>query len=120
MSTERDQQPEDSPSVAAGCYAAALRLIDTKDYSDDPMDDAHNVARALLAIRRDVKAWMSAAPFEVQEFMRTVHVTNFLHERRKEAFQMQGRYDGAMSAECKAHFAEEHKLLTDLIEVLSA
>jgi len=32
------------------CYAAALRLLDPKDYSDDPMDDAHAVARALLDI----------------------------------------------------------------------
>lgn len=114
------QTPVNPPSADAGCYAAALRLIDPKDYSDDPMDDANNVARALLAIRCDVKAWMRAAPFEVQEFMGSVHVTNFLDKRRQEAFQMQGRYDGAMSAECKARFAAEHKMLTDLIEELSA
>lgn len=119
------QTPVNDKPASGGsdCYAAALRLVPPGQEQREKLDvirDGLEVAAALIAIRCEPKAWMRSAPFEVQEFMRSVHMTNFLHERRKEAFQMQGRYDGAMSAECKARFANEHKLLTELIEELSA
>jgi hypothetical protein len=40
----------------------------------------------------------------------------FMHERKAECFQMQGRYDGAMSDECKEAFRKEHDLWNAMIE----
>lgn len=40
--------PKSRPMSMPDIRAAAERLLDPKDYSDDPMDDAHTVARAWL------------------------------------------------------------------------
>lgn len=45
-----------------------------------------------------------------------IHCINFMHERRNEAFQMQGRYDGSMSAECKESFREQFGFWDALIK----
>lgn len=42
----------------------------------------------------------------------------FLHSRLQETFQMQGRYDGAMSKNCKSSYVAEHAAVGGLIERL--
>lgn len=51
-------------------------------------------------------------------FRNSVPLQNVLRERRNIAFQMQGQYDGSMSDDCKSQFAEEYRVLLELIEKL--
>jgi hypothetical protein len=67
----------------------AKRLLDPKDYGDDPMDDCYHVARAQLQLVADLQHWLG-----------NILVINFLHFYRNKCFQMQGMYDGSISKEC--------------------
>lgn len=83
--------------------------------------DLKLLAKAYLAQRADdgqvsLKGFLDRAPGHFQDWLRSVPVGNFIRDRQREAFQMQGRYDGAMSEECKALFVAEYKMLTDLLK----
>lgn len=41
---------------------------------------------------------------------------NFMRQQRYECFQMQGRYDGSISEECKEIFARDYQMWSDLLE----
>lgn len=65
----------------------------------------------------DTRLWIRAAPPLVREWLNSsIVVRNFLRERHRESFQMLGRYDGAMSEQCKNEFRKEYRILTAIIE----
>ena len=65
-----------------------------------------------------VAEWIEAAPPEAKRFMGGVIFTNFLHERRNVAFQMQGQFDGAMEEVVKGLFENEYEFLVAVIAAL--
>ena len=66
----------------------------------------------------DLRKWIRSAPEEIRECLLSAHLMCFLKERRSEAFQMQGRFDGDMSDGCKKLFAKEYETLTAILEEL--
>ena len=49
------------------------------------------------------------------ELFNEIHFINFMYERRKESFQMQGRYDGSISEQCKQGFKRQQRFWDRLI-----
>lgn len=68
--------------------------------------------------KRTIKEWVWQAPEELLAALSSVPVLNSLREHRNRNFQMQGMYDGAMSAGCKSLCNQEYKALDELISAL--
>lgn len=65
----------------------------------------------------DIRLWIKSAPACVRDWLASsVPVRNLLRARHREAFQMIGRYDGAMSEACKERFEAEYRILTAILE----
>jgi len=56
---------------------------------------------------------------ELWDVMRGIHGVNYLAYLRNEAFQRLGRYDGAISDDCRASFAADYEKLTRICESLA-
>jgi hypothetical protein len=46
----------------------------------------------------------------------SIACVRFMHDRKAECFQMQGRYDGSITDECKEAFRKEHDFWDAMIE----
>lgn len=55
---------------------------------------------------------------QLTEWSRGLHVRRFLREHQNRLFQMPGRYDGAMSRDCK-ELCEQERLTTEWLLELS-
>jgi hypothetical protein len=62
-------------------------------------------------------AWLDAAPPAVRRLIGTnILMSNFLRDLRNKCFQMQGQYDGSISEECKALFAEQQQVCEAFVQ----
>lgn len=68
-----------------------------------------------LAWKQSCKQKATAEQFKDVMF-HNIACVRFMHERKTECFQMLGRYDGAMSEECKGAFRKEHDFWASMIE----
>lgn len=66
-----------------------------------------------------VKEWFDNAPDGLKSWMRNVTFLRFLREQHIAMFQMPGRYDGAMSEQCKESFREQYNQLGGLLETIT-
>lgn len=69
--------------------------------------------------RHEIKTLQAKLDRIVSLFRNSVPMQNFIRERHRITFQMQGRFDGSMGDGCKALFAEEYKTLSELIELIA-
>jgi len=61
----------------------------------------------------------SCANAIMEKTLNSISGREFLTEQRQKAFQMQGRYDGAMSERCKQMFADDFRMLDKLVTELT-
>lgn len=65
--------------------------------------------------KMDVDEWISMMPDDFVRLFGSVGFMTSLRELRNSEFQMPGKYDGAMSEECKALCRSNYELVTKLI-----
>ncbi len=63
--------------------------------------------------------WVAAMPEDFRSLFGGIHFTSVLRELRNREFQMQGRYDGAMSEDCKALCRKNQQLIEMLLAAVS-
>lgn len=75
-------------------------------------------AKEMLDLHRT--AWLALMPADVRGALSTVTAMSKLRELRSGYFQQIGRYDGAMSEECKASCRRDYDAVDALIKQLEA
>lgn len=69
-----------------------------------------------MELQDRVGDWRDEAPDEVKrKFAEAIHVRNLWGDLRNRAFQMIGRYDGAMDEACKAISREEYAICEAIV-----
>lgn len=66
----------------------------------------------------NIAEWVAAAPSSVRQWLDGITVRNFIAKERRQSFNMPGKYDGAMSDECKRLMLTKYGALTELQEAL--
>lgn len=95
-------------------YANLKAAKAIQDYGDA------RVAEACRERKLSVGEWVEAAPPGIAEELRSVTVMNFLRSHCNFRFQMLGRYDGAMSEECKALCRKAYEAIDQLVRALES
>ena len=65
-----------------------------------------------------IPEWVDCAPLDVKKWLTSVPVLNFIRAERNQLFQMTGRYDGAMSSECKEAFQKQYLAVNGILAAL--
>lgn len=61
-----------------------------------------------------IAAWLDSAPSALKSWFRTTSMYRFVCDSQRQAFNAPGRYDGAMSDECKTLIRDEYRTLTEI------
>lgn len=65
----------------------------------------------------DITDWLESAPDIAKAWLRENATTsNMLESQRNRAFQMIGKYDGAISSQCQNLYRNEYEFLRKVIE----